>query len=308
MDQLAAMRAFVQVVETGSFTRAAALLDMPKATLTKHVQSLEGHLRTRLLNRTTRRVIVTPDGAAYYERALVILADLAELDGSLSSAQAVPRGRLRIDISPSLATRILIPALPEFFARHPDIMLDVGCTDRPVDLLGENVDCVIRVGEIQDPNLIARRIGEMHFVTVAAPSYIARHGMPAHPLELDECHHTLRYFSAQTGRSFPLEFERDGEELVVSGRYQVATNDGNAYVAAGLEGLGIMVSPLFMVEDHVRSGALVPVLTDWSAGEMPVHVVYPPTRHLTSRLRVFVDWTAELFARLDLARRLQSSE
>ena len=137
MDQLAAMRAFVRVVETGNFTRAADLMDMPKATLTKHVQSLEQHLRTRLFNRTTRRVTVTPDGAAYYERALLILNDLDELDGSLSTAQALPQGRLRIDLSPSLATRLLIPALPDFLARYPDIALDVGCTDRPVDLLGE---------------------------------------------------------------------------------------------------------------------------------------------------------------------------
>lgn len=303
MDQLAAMRAFVRVVETGSFTRAADLTAMPKATLTKHIQTLEAHLRTRLLNRTTRRVSVTADGAAYYERALAILADIDELDGSLSSAQAAPRGRLRIDISPSLATHLLIPALPGFFARYPDINLDVGCTDRPVDLLGENVDCVIRVGEIQDPNLIARRIGVLRFVTVAAPAYIARHGTPAHPRDFDDRHFLVRYFSSQTGRPYPFDFTRGNETVETVGRYLAASNDGNAYVAAALAGLGAAMVPTFQVEEYLGSGALVEVLADWDGGELPIHVVYPPSRHLTNRLRVFVDWVAELFARSDLGRR-----
>ncbi|MFG1372839.1 LysR substrate-binding domain-containing protein [Xanthobacter oligotrophicus] len=303
MDQLAAMRAFVRVVETGNFTRAADLMDMPKATLTKHVQSLELHLRTRLFNRTTRRVTVTPDGAAYYERALLILNDLDELDGSLSTAQALPQGRLRIDLSPSLATRLLIPALPDFLARYPDIELDVGCTDRPVDLLGENVDCVIRVGEIHDPNLVARRIGELSLEAVAAPAYIARHGVPSHPHDFEAGHVVVRYFSALTGRYHPFEFVRGSEVVEMTGDYRVACNDGNAYIAAGLAGLGVIQAPVFQVEEHLASGALVHVLTDWTAGTMPIHVVYPPSRHLSNRLRVFVDWVAELFARSDLARR-----
>ncbi|MFG1249797.1 MULTISPECIES: LysR family transcriptional regulator [Xanthobacter] len=303
MDQLAAMRAFTRVVETGSFTRSADLLRMPKATLTKHVQTLEAHLQTRLLNRTTRRVTVTPDGAAYYERALAILHDIDELDGSLSSAQAVPRGKLRIDISPSLATRLLMPALPDFVDRYPDITLDVGCTDRPVDLLSENVDCVIRVGEIQDPNLVARRIGVLRFITVASPGYIARYGAPQHPLDFEETHKLIRYFSAQSGRYHPFDFTRGDEVVELSGRYSVATNDGNAYIAAALAGLGAIMSPVFQVEEHLASGTLVPILTEWEAGEMPIHVVYPPSRHLTSRLRVFVDWVAELFARSEVTRR-----
>lgn len=303
MDQLAAMRAFIRVVETGSFTRSADLLGMPKATLTKHIQTLEAHLHTRLLNRTTRRVTVTPDGAAYYERALAILHDIDELDGSLSSAQAAPRGKLRIDISPSLATGLLIPALPDFFERYPDIALDVGCTDRPVDLLGENVDCVIRVGEIQDPNLVARRIGVLRFLTVASPGYIARHGVPAHPLDFDEGHMLVRYFSAQSGRYHPFDFNRGNEVVELNGRYRVATNDGNAYIAAGISGLGVVMAPVFQLEEHLASGALVPVLTEWAGGEMPIHVVYPPSRHLTNRLRVFVDWVAELFARSEVTRR-----
>lgn len=300
MDQLAAMRAFVRVVETGSFTRAAAVLAMPKATLTKHIQQLEAHLSTRLLNRTTRRVTVTPDGAAYYERALALLNELEELDGAMSASQANPRGRLRIDLSPSLAVEVLIPALPDFLARYPDIQLDVGCTDRPVDLLGENVDCVIRVGLIRDPSLVARRIGQMPFVTCAAPSYLAAHGAPAHPRELDGAHAIVRYFVEATGRYHDLEFRCGGEVVEVSGRYRIACNEGNAYLAAGLAGLGILQVPAFMVARHVAAGALVPVLEEWEIEPMPIHVVYAPNRHLSNRVRVFVDWVADRFARARL--------
>jgi DNA-binding transcriptional LysR family regulator len=193
MDQMAAMRAFSRVVEVGTFTRAAQMLGMPKPTLTKLIQGLEAHLRTKLLNRTTRRVTVTADGAAYYERAARILADVDELDGSMSLSQASPKGRLRIDISASLAMLIMIPALPQFHARYPDIQIDLGVTDRPVDLIGENVDCVVRAGEITDQSLIARRIAEFHFINCATPAYLARHGEPRHPAELARDHTVIGY-------------------------------------------------------------------------------------------------------------------
>ncbi|MBA4789951.1 MAG: LysR family transcriptional regulator [Rhizobiales bacterium] len=303
MDQLAAMRAFVRVVEAGNFTRAADLLGIPKPTLTKQVQSLEAHLRTRLLNRTTRRVTVTPDGAAYYERALALLNDLEELDGSMTLSQAAPRGRLRVDISASLALLVLIPAMPDFFSRYPDIQVDLGVTDRSVDLVGENVDCVVRGGDLIDPSLIARRVGEIHMITVAAPSYLARYGEPAHPMDLEEDFPAVRYFNAGTGRILPLEFIRDGETLEPAARYMIAVNEGNSYVAAGLAGLGVLQAPSFMVQTHMGTGALVPVLTQWSTDPFPVFVVFPPNRHLSARLRVFVDWVADLFAGHDLIQR-----
>lgn len=303
MDQLAAMRAFVRVVEAGTFTRAADLLKIPKPTLTKQIQGLEAHLRTKLLNRTTRRVTVTPDGAAYYERALALLNDLDELDGSMTLSQGAPRGRLRVDISPSLAMLLLIPALPGFFARYPDIQIDLGVTDRSVDLVGENVDCVVRGGDLVDPSLIARRIGEIHMITCAAPSYLARYGEPAHPQDLEEGFPTVRYFNARTGRFLPLEFVRDGETMEVAGKYMIATNEGNAYVSAGLAGLGVLQAPTFMVQKHMGTGALVPILTAWTTDPFPVFIVFPPNRHVSARLRVFVEWVAELFAQSDLMQR-----
>jgi len=295
MDQMAAMRAFARVVEVGTFTRAAQHLGMPKPTLSKLVQGLEAHLRTKLLNRTTRRVSVTADGAAYYERVARILADVDELHGSMSLSQASPKGRLRIDIGTSLAQLILIPALPEFHARYPEIQLDLGVSDRPVDIVGESVDCVVRGGEIADQSLIARRIAELRFMSCAAPAYLSRHGAPRHPAELERNHMVVGYFGP-TGRPYPFHYTRGDESEEITGRYVVAVNDSNAYVAAGLAGLGVIAAPRFMVREHLASGALQPVLQDWTGDAIPLHVVYPPNRHLSTKLRLFVDWVAELFA------------
>ncbi len=303
MDQLAAMRAFARVVEVGTFTRAADVLDVPKATLTKLIQSLEAHLHTQLLHRTTRRVSVTPDGAAYYERVTRLLADLDELDGSMARSQASPAGRLRVDASAAIARLIIIPSLCGFHMRYPDIRIDLGVTDRPVDLIGENVDCVIRAGELTDQSLIARRIGELDFVTCAAPGYIERHGEPAHPNDLRDGHFIVSYFSTRTGRLYPLSFSRKGEQLEFPGRSILGVNDGNAYVTAGLSGLGVLQAPRFMVQQELASGALRPVLSEWTAGGLPLYVVYPPNAHLSNRLRVFVDWVADLFASDELVRR-----
>jgi LysR family transcriptional regulator, regulator for bpeEF and oprC len=297
------MRAFVRVVEAGTFTRAALTLDMPKPTLTKLVQTLEAHVRTKLLHRTTRRVTVTPDGAAYYERVVRLLADLDELDGSMTSSQARPMGKLRVDVASALAVLIIIPALPEFHDRYPDIQLDLGVTDRPVDLIGENVDCVVRGGRLTDQSLIARRIGAMHFITCASPTYLQRYGEPREPRDLESGHHIVSYFKARTGRSLPLVFGRDGERHEIAGPYVVAVNDGNAYVAAGLAGLGVLQAPLFMVERHIESGALRTVLTGWQADPLPLHVVFPPNRHISNKVRVFVDWVAERLALAGLAQR-----
>jgi DNA-binding transcriptional LysR family regulator len=162
---------------------------------------------------------------------------------------------------------------------------------------------VVRGGEITDQSLIARRIAELRFLTCAAPSYLARHGEPRHPAELERQHTVVGYFTATSGKPFPLEFKRGEEAEEINGRSILAVNDGNAYVAAGLAGLGIATAPRFMVAEHLASGALIPVLRDWSIDPIPLYVVYPPNRHLSTRLRIFVDWVAELFGReLDGAR------
>ena len=301
-DQLAAMRAFSRVVEAGTFTRASDSLDMPKATVTKLVQTLEAHLRTRLLNRTTRRVTVTPDGAAYYERVVRLLADLDELDGSMALSQASPKGRLRIDISGPLASLLLIPAMWDFHARYPDIQIDIGVSDRPVDLVAENVDCVVRGGEITDQSLIARRIGELSFISCAAPSYLEKFGEPQHPADLDRDHYVVGYFSAHSGRRWPFSFVSGSERVEVAGRYFAAFNDAASYIDASIAGLGVIQAPAFMVGAHLEKGRLVEVLKGWTTDSVPLHVVYPPNRHLSAKLRIFVDWVVEIFAKNRLMR------
>jgi LysR family transcriptional regulator for bpeEF and oprC len=304
MDKFSAMQAYVRVVEAGTFTKAADSMGLPKPTVTRLIQTLEKHLQTKLLNRTTRRVTVTADGAAYYDRAVRILGEMDELESSMSRAKANPRGRLRIDVGASVGQMLLIPALPDFHARYPDIQIDLGVSDRPVDLVGENVDCVLRGGEITDQSLVARRIGEFHLILAATPDYLKRHGTPRHPSELEDGQHrVVNYFSHRTGRPFPFTFEKGEERIELTGQHVVSVNDSTASLAAGLAGLGIVRTATFMAQPHFASGALVPLLLDWCADSVPIHVVYPPNRHLSAKLRVFVDWAADLFARSDLIQR-----
>ena len=296
MDQIQSMRVFARVVEAGTFTKAAASLELPKGTVTKLVQHLEGRLRVKLLNRTTRRVTVTPDGAAYYERTTRLLNDLDDIEASMTNAQAKPSGRLRVDVGTSVARMIVIPALPGFCERYPEIQLDLGVSDRPVDLISDNVDCVIRGGELTEQSLVARRIANLSLVTVASPAYLKRHGVPLHPNDLEKGHTTVGFFSSSTGRFYPEVFTRDDETIELVGTYKVSVNDSNAHTAALLAGMGVSQTALFAAAPHLANGELVQVMPEWSRPRLPVHVVYPPNRHLSAKTRAFVDWAAELFA------------
>jgi LysR family transcriptional regulator for bpeEF and oprC len=309
MDKFSAMQAFIRVVEAGTFTKAADSMALPKPRVTRLIQMLETELQTKLLNRTTRRVTVTADGAAYYERAVRVLSEMDELESSMTRARVNPRGRLKVDSSAAVALPILIPALPDFHARYPDIKLELGVSDRTVDLLSDNVDCVIRGGELTEQSLVARRLGEAHLVTCATPGYLKRHGVPKHPHDLEdpEAGHTLvKYFSSRTGRLYPFVFLKDGETIEVTGSHQIALDDAGAVVAAGMAGLGIMRALTFLVQDQISNGTLEPLLLDWSSTAIPLHVVYPPNRHLSNKVRVFVDWVAALFSNNDLMQRRSS--
>ncbi|WP_025138503.1 LysR family transcriptional regulator [Achromobacter sp. DH1f] len=297
MDRFDAMQAFARVVETGSFTKAADTLHMSKTSVTQLVQQLEARLRVRLLNRTTRKVNVTADGAVYYERVLRLLADMDDAETSLSSAAAVPRGRLRVDVPSPLARMILAPALPAFHARYPDIQLDMGVSDRMVDIIGENVDCVVRGGELTDQSLIARRVGDLQLRVYAAPSYLQHAGKPVHPADLEDSHHRIVGFLwSRTGKPLPYAMRRGDESVHAQGRYIVAMDDGNAYLAAGLAGMGILWLPDYMALEHSARGELVPVFEDWKLDPMPLYIAYPPNRHVSAKLRVFIEWVAELMA------------
>lgn len=295
MNKLQAMEVFVGVIDAGGFTRAAENLQLPKATVTTLIQALEKTLTVKLLHRTTRQISVTADGAAYYERCLQILSDVREAEESLSQNRANPGGRLRVDVGTSMATNVIIPALPDFFARYPDIMLELGCSDRPVDLIEEGVDCAVRGGELSDSTLIARRVGVIRFNTCASPTYLNRAGRPQHPKDLEQ-HQCVNFFSSKTGKIYDWDFSRDGERFQLAMQGSIAVNDSNAYQSAALAGLGIVQMTTFQIAAHLATGHLELLLPDWHIDPLPIHVVYPQNRHLSAKVRVFVEWIAELFA------------
>ncbi|KWK88976.1 LysR family transcriptional regulator [Burkholderia ubonensis] len=297
MDRFDAMQAFARIVEAGSFTKAADTLHMSRTTVTQLVQQLEARLRVKLFNRTTRKVVVTADGAAYYERVVRLLADMDDAETSLSVASASPRGRLRVDVPSPFARLILIPALPAFHARYPDIQLDMGVSDRVVDVVAENVDCVVRGGEPADRSLVARRVGDLRLGVYASPDYLARAGTPSHPDELEDTDHRIVGFLwARTGKALPFAMECNGERVNVRGRYVLAVDDGNAYLEAGLAGLGILWLPDYMAAAYRARGELVPLFERWRLEPMPMYVAFPPNRHVSAKVRVFVDWIAGLMA------------
>ncbi len=300
MDQLAAMRVFVRVVETGNFSRAAIALNMPKTTVTNLIQGLEAHLRTTLLNRTTRRVMVTTDGALYYERASQIISEIDELDGSLSNSQAQPSGRLRVEMAGAFADLVVIPSLCDFHSRHPQIQIDLGVGDRLVDYMAENVDCALRAGTPTDQSLIARKISEIAMVTCASPVYLEKMGMPTTPEEMAEGRHfAVGYLQAQAGRILPMGFSRDGETRDIVPQYVISANDARSYLTAALTGLGVAQLPLFMVREALADGRLIRVLPMWQHEPLPLYVVYPQTRHLSNKVRVFVNWLVGLMRDID---------
>jgi LysR family transcriptional regulator, regulator for bpeEF and oprC len=288
------MGLFVRVVETGGIARAAESLQIPKATATTLLQKLEAALGVKLLNRTTRRVSVTPDGAAYYTRAAGILAEVREAEEALSQ-HARPRGRVRVDAPTLIARSVIVPALPRLFASYPDIELALACNERHFDLLAEGIDCALWVGEVADSSLVARRVGFLYFATCAAPSYIATHGSPTHPRELAR-HRCINHFSPATGDTVEWAFSKDGERVQAVFPGNLALEDENSYVSAAEAGLGIAQMPAFVLKEAMERGALDLVLADWLPEPSPLYVVYPQSRHLSRRVRVFVDWLAALIA------------
>jgi LysR family transcriptional regulator for bpeEF and oprC len=295
VDRIKAMRTFVRIVEANSFTRAAETLDLPRASLTASMQNLEAYLGTKLLQRTTRSLSLTTDGAEFYARCVEILAAVEAAEGRFRGIEGAPRGRLRIELPGALGRRIVVPRLAEFHARYPGIELVVGLADRLADLTRDAIDCALRVGELDDSSLIGRRIGSMRFVTCAAPAYLATHGAPGTVDDLDR-HRGVVHFSGRTGRPFDWDFSVDGrvERRHLPGA--IAVNDADAYVACGLQGLGIIQAARYMVIEHLASGALVEVLADFPSVPMPVSLVHPQGRMATPKLRVFADWVAGLFA------------
>jgi len=295
MDQLLAIRALARVVEAGSFTRAADSLGMPIATVSKLVRDLEAHLGVRLLQRTTRRVTVTPEGQEYYGKTCRVLRDLEDIDGAFNMARGKPRGQLRIDVGGSTARDVLIPTLGDFMARYPDIRMELSVSDRSVDLIGDNVDCVIRGGAMESSSLVARRLGEAMLITCASPAYLKQFGTPAYPEELKNGHRLVAYVSSDTGRAVPFRFERDGRKTEIKIDHRVGINESNAHLAACVAGLGVVQTFGYAAGSSLRDGSVVEILQDWRPAPYPFQLAYPQARHVTHRLRVFMDWLLEVF-------------
>jgi LysR family transcriptional regulator, regulator for bpeEF and oprC len=306
MDKLRAMQTFELVAELGSFTKAANALQLPNASVSTLIAQLESQLQTKLLARTTRRVSLTDDGIAYLEGVRRLIADLSELDLNVMRAGVAARGRLRIDVPAAAGRHFLAPALPDFFARYPDIAIEIGSTDRPVDLVMEGVDCVIRGGAVHDELLVARKLGAFETLTCAAPAYLKSRGTPKTLAHLQTQKHTaVNFFSAKTGRVFAFDFDDGtGDVQSIQLPHQVAANDADTHVALTCAGLGLAQLPnTDYVLRLLREKQLVRVLPQWNSGELPLYIMYPRNRHLSARLRAFVDWAVDLYGRKFASRR-----
>lgn len=293
MDRLDAMRLYTRVVERRSFTQAAQDLGVPRSTATQVIQQLEDRLGARLLQRTTRTVRPTLDGEAYYRRCLSILADVEDADGAFVGAK--PKGLLRVDVHGTLARHFVLPALPGFLEAYPDIELYMSEGDRLADLVREGIDCVLRVGVPQDSGMIARRVAMLEEVTLASPAYIERFGMPDNPDALADDHRMVGFHSTATGGLLPLEFTVEGKVRNVTLPATVSMNAAESYVAAARLGLGLIQVPRYHAEAALQAGELVEVLPDFPPTPTPVSLLYPTSRQLSPRVRLFIDWVVRQF-------------
>ena len=297
MDKVKAMYTFVRIVEANSFSRAAEILQLPRASLTATIQNLEAYLGTQLLQRTTRRLSVTPDGAQYYQQCLDILGAIEAAELSFRSADARrPRGRLRVDLPGALGRHLVLPRIAEFHAACPEVQLAISMNDRLVDLTQDGIDCALRVGHLADSSLVGRRLGTMRFLVCAAPAYLARRGTPQGMDDLDG-HVGVVHFSGRTGRPFEWEWEQDGQlrKADVAGPIAVSDADGN--LACALQAIGLAQVATYQSRPHLASGALVRVMPQLALTEMPVSLLYPKGRMAAPKLAAFAAWLTALFER-----------
>lgn len=294
MNQLNNIQIFLRVAEVSSFTEAANSLGLPKAAVSIAVQQLEAHLGTRLLHRTTRRVQMTQDGLAFYERGQDLLADFDELSNLFKDSDDQLRGRLRVDMHNSIARDVVTPRLPEFMNRYPQLELELSCTSHKVDLIREGFDCVLRTGKLVDSSLVARQLGEYQLVNCVSPAYLARYGEPKSLADLQ--HHQLIHYTLVLGAK-PDGFEYlddQGVQQFIPMNGRLTVNNADAYNGACLAGLGIIQAPLQALRSYLDSGQLVEILPQHRAKAMPVSIVYPNRRHLPKRVQVFMAWLADV--------------
>jgi DNA-binding transcriptional LysR family regulator len=295
VDQLQAMRAFVKVVELGSFARAADRLSVSTSAVSRQVSELEAHLDARLLNRTTRRLSLTEAGQSFHEQTVQLLADLDEAESSVRAATVVPRGTLRVTCGVTFGTRYLAPAIAEFAARHPDLVFDVELSDRFVDLVDEGFDLALRIGTAGQQGLVSRRLGWTELVCCAAPAYLAERPPPVTPADLEQ-HACLTYTQVPVPNAWTFE-SANGERHTVRITPRHRANNGRMLVALALAGLGVTFEPDFIVATEIRAGRLQRLLPDYTPVRSPIAAVYPSRRHLSAKVRAFVDFLADRYAR-----------
>ena len=293
LDRIELFRIFTRVVDCASFTRAAQTLALPRSSVSAAVQTLEERLGARLLHRTTRRVAVTQDGAAFYDRCQRLIADVEEAEGLFRQAPTQPEGRLRIDVPGRIGRLVLAPALSGFLERYPGIDIDLGMTDRAVNLVEDGVDAVLRVGTLAESGLIARPMGTLSLINVASPAYLARHGVPRRPEDLP-AHWAVPYASPSTGRVEAWEWLDQGRLRRMTLRSRVTVNSAEGSIACCLAGLGLIQIPEYDVRQHIEAGDLVEVMPGHRAEPMPMALLYPHRRHLSRRLQVFTAWLDEV--------------
>lgn len=289
MDRIDLFRIFTRVVECASFTKAAATLGVPRSSVSAAVIELEARVGARLLHRTTRKVSLTQDGAAFYERCERVIADVEDTENLFRQTSAKPSGRLRIDVPGRIGRLVIAPALRGFLELYPEIDIELGVTDRAVDLVQDGVDCVLRVGPLSDSGLIARQIGKLPLINVASPAYIGKHGTPKSPNGLGD-HWAVNYASPSSGRIEQWEWTEDGDLRTTTMRSRVTVNSAEAYIACCLAGLGLIQIPAYDVKEHLEAGELVEVMPNHRADDMPLTLLYPHRQHVSRRLQVFSDW------------------
>jgi DNA-binding transcriptional LysR family regulator len=289
MDRLLTYKVFAQVAERGSFTAAADALSLSKANVSFAIRELETALGARLFHRTTRTVRLSQDGAALFERVKNFLEDFEELEASFQDQQASLSGRLRVDLPTGAARNLILPKLPEFCAQHPDLLIEISCTDRRVDVIAEGFDLVLRIGSMKDSSLIARQIGNLALVNVASPVYLQKFGMPQSIQDLSK-HRLVHYVQTLGGAVDGFEYF-DGNTFVVQPMQgSIIVNNTDAYEAACLAGMGITQMPLVGAYRFIEQGLLAELLPECRAEAMPVQLVYASRKHLSRRVRVFMDW------------------
>lgn len=295
MDLLDQLRVFMRVAHSGGFTAAAEQLGMPRPTVSLAVQQLESRLGTRLLNRTTRRVGLSADGQALLERAAVLVADAEELEQQFRPQSAALSGRLRVDMPSRIARRLVAPALPDFFERHPGLTLELGSSDRAIDLVQEGIDCALRVGEVASSSLVARPLGHLDMISCASPAYLEQRGTPRDPVDLVR-HESVQYSATAGSHLASWEWLEQGQQRSLSMKGRVVVSNAEAYIACALAGLGLIQVPAYDVREHLASGELVEVLSPWPQPSMAVHLLYPHRRHLSARVQAFGNWLTKVLA------------